>query len=99
MFAIGSRWMLERNMLVLKIIGTVEINNVQFIDNQIKAQMLSKMVQAISEAEKYSGKVLDVVPTIPHKEKTFVVCSSIIFSNESNLTEFEKACPQILYQG
>lgn len=99
MYAISSSWMLERNMLVVKLIGSADISKSQFINEQIKRQMISKAVNAISEAEKYNGKVLDVVPSFPTKDKTLVVCCSIIFTSEENLIEFQKACPQILYQG
>lgn len=99
MFALSSRWIVERNMLVIKLMGIARINNVQYIDEQIKSQMISKILKAISEAEKYEGKVLDVVPTIPSEKKTLIVCCSIVFTNETKLTEFQQACPKILYQG
>ena len=99
MFALSSRWVLERNLLVIKLMGIARINNIKYIDEQIKSQMLSKILNAISEAEKYEGKVLDVVPTIPSEENSLVVCCSIIFTSETKLAEFQQACPKILYQG
>lgn len=99
MFAVSSRWMLERNMLVLKITGMAKLNGISFIDSQIKSEMIRKISYAISEAEKYNGRALDVIPSLPKEEKTLVICCSIIFSSESNLNAFTNECGKILNQG
>ena len=99
MFATESRWHMQQNMLIIKITGSAQLFNNSAINAQIETQLISKITNVILGAEKFHGKALSVVPHIPTEPNTFVVCTSIIFSSQSDIEEFKKECPKILYQG
>lgn len=99
MFKIDSIWRVDRNLLVLKIIGTVKLNHIEYIDKQIEAIMINMMVTIILQAQKHNGKVLDTVPNIPKYKDNLTVCSSIIFDTPEHLEEFKNKCYKFFNQG
>lgn len=97
-YEVESKWKVEKHMLILKVMASVPLMKVEHMDNQMQAQLITKMAQLIIGASKFSGKPVEI-PAFRQEANSLVVVAGISFNTQSNLDAYYIECQKKLNGG